>query len=69
MLLTNDHIYEIQTEKGSNERLFILTRTHSIYAHFRGNPQNDTYATDKRSKTIIIFYQKHIYICIQYKLC
>ena len=39
MLLTNDHIYEIQTEKGSNERLFILS-------------QNDAYATDKRSKTI-----------------
>ena len=25
-----------QTQKGSNERLFILTRTQ--YAHFRGNP-------------------------------
>ena len=27
---------KIQTRKGSNERLFIFTRTH--YAHFRGNP-------------------------------
>ena len=36
---------EIQTQKGSNERLFILTRTHSIqifgeFSNSRGIPQN-----------------------------
>ena len=28
---------EIKTQKGSNERLFILTRTHRMHI-FRGNP-------------------------------
>ena len=46
---------EIQTQKGSNERLFILTRTHSM--HIFGEiplvkPQNDTETTDKRLKTM-----------------
>ena len=40
----------IQTQKGSNKRLFILTQTHSM--HIFGeipfiNPQNDTWTTDK----------------------
>ena len=29
---------EIQTQKGSKERLFIFTRTHSMCVHF-GNPE------------------------------
>ena len=46
---------EIQTQKGPNERLFILTRTHSMQI-FRElpfiKPQNGTQTTDKRSKTM-----------------
>ena len=45
--------YDIQTQKGSNERLFILTQTHSmqIFGEIPSiKPQNDTYTTDKRSK-------------------
>ena len=46
---------KIKTQKGSNERLFILTRTHSM--HIFGEipfikPQNDTKTTDKRLKTM-----------------
>ena len=44
-----------QTQKGSNKRLFILTRTHSMQM-FREipfiKPQNDTQTTDKRLKTM-----------------
>ena len=44
----------IQTQKGSNERLFILTQTDSM--HIFGEipfvkPQNDAQTTDKRLKT------------------
>ena len=43
------------TKKASNERLFILTRTHSM--HIFGEipfikPENDTSTTDKRLKTM-----------------
>ena len=45
MMQTGTDMNGIQTQKGSNERLFILTRTHSI--HIFGEipfikPQNDT---------------------------
>ena len=39
----------VQTQKGSNERLFILTRTHSIQTVGEIpfiKPQNDTWTTD-----------------------
>ena len=43
-----------QTQTGSNERLFILTRTHSMQIFGEipcVKPQNDTQTTDKRLKT------------------
>ena len=39
------NFYKIQTQKGSNERLFILTRTHIMHIFgeiFFVKPQNDT---------------------------
>ena len=48
-------LYRIQTQKGSNERLFILTQTHSmqIFGEIPFiKPQKDTETTDKRSKTM-----------------
>ena len=46
---------KIQTQKGSNERVIILTRAHGM--QISGEipfikPQNDTEPTDKRSKTM-----------------
>ena len=46
---------QIQTQKGSNKRLFILTRTHSMQIFGEISfikPQNDTWTTDKRLKTM-----------------
>ena len=48
-------IYKIQTQKGSNECLFILTRTHSMQSFGEIpfiKPQNATSATDKWLKTM-----------------
>ena len=45
---------KIQTEKGSKERLLIMTRTHSMQIFGEipyVKPQNDTWTTVKRLKT------------------
>ena len=44
-----------QTQKGSNERLFIFTRTHSTQILVEipfVKPQNDTEPTNKQLKTM-----------------
>ena len=46
---------KIQTEKGSKERLLIMTRTHTMQIFGEipyVKPQNDTWTTVKRLKTM-----------------